>query len=233
MLFNYSAYTFLGFCCLQILALYPTVNAILNNNDKYKTYDIHRKLYIIKNIIKSLFLAYLSITSYYLISDMYYDTWNKWRLNKFASLYVANDIMGLLLIPKLPFSTKIHHLTTTLFLLYSYTLDFTEDNVGRLLVILCIFSSYSFMVNLYLGLRFLKDDRATLLNFTIEKIRFWSYYIYKVCCFFNWTIQSLIILNKAYYNNLTLSYLIYPWFLILIINDDLVLMNWLKNKTIQ
>lgn len=232
MLFNYSAYNFLGFCCLQILALYPATNAILNNNEKYRSYNIHRKLYIIKNIIKSFFLAYLSLSSVFIISDMYYDTWNNWRLNKFATLYVANDIMGLLLIPKLPFSTQIHHITTTLFLLYSYTLDFTEDNVGRLLVILCIFSSYSFMVNLYLGLRFLKDDKINLLNLTIEKIRYYSYYVYKVCCFFNWTIQSLIILNKAYHNHLTLSYLIYPWFLILIINDDLVLMNWLKNKTI-
>ena len=231
-MFNYEAYMFLGLCCLQILALYPSVNFVLNKNVKYRNYNMDRKLYIIKNVVKSIFLAYLSYTSTYLISDIYYDTWNKQRLNRFASLYVSNDIMGLILIPKLPFSTKIHHITTTLFLLYSYTLDFTEDNVGRLLVILCMFSSYSFLVNLYLGLRFLTDEQNNMLNYTIEKIRFWSYYIYKVCCFLNWTIQTLIIIYKGYYNTLTVSYFIYPWFLILIINDDLVLMNWLKNKTI-
>ncbi len=231
MIFNIEAYIYLFYCCLSILILYPLTHYVLSNNKKYNTYDVNKKLYIIKNIIKSLLLCYLTFDSINLVHGMYYNTWNNAHLNRFASLYVSNDIMGLLMIPKLPRSTKIHHIITTILLLYSFTVDFTKDNVGRLLFILCVFSSYSFLVNLYLGLRHLRTTENNILNNVIEKIRKSSYYIYMVCCFLNWSIQLFIICYKAYRNTLTYQYFIYPWFLIFIINDDLVLLNWLKNKT--
>ena len=222
--------------CLSILFLYPCTNYILSFNEKYNTYNYNKKCYIIKNLIKSVFLLYCSLMSFRLLRDAYYNEWNNEKLNKFATLYVSNDIIGLLTVPKLPFSTKLHHLTTTCMLLYSFLIDFREDNVGRLLFMLCIFSSFSFLVNTYLGLRHFRDDKSTLINQMIEYNRSCAYNIYGICCFFNWLIQLFIILNKILSFNLGMSYIVYMVFLAVIINDDIVLLNWLhkdKNKVMN
>jgi hypothetical protein len=231
--YNCNAYLYLLYCCIRILIMYPIVHFVLKYNSLYNNYDYNKKCYIIKNIIKSIILCYISIDSVSLLFDAYNGRWDKSSLNQFASIYVSNDIMGLIIIPKLPTTTKFHHILSTILLLYSYTVNFTEDNVGRFLFILCIFSSFSFLVNFYLGARYLESKEDILLSKIINIIRLWGYYIYILCCLISWSTQTILLSIKLYNYELTLPYIIYTLVLIPIINDDLILMSWLRNKTLK
>jgi hypothetical protein len=210
--------------------MYPTVHFTLFFNTKYKNYDYNKKCYIIKNIIKSLILGYISVDAFNLLSNAYVDIWDNKVLNEFATIYVANDIVGLLLIPKLPFTTKIHHLTSAFFLIYSYHIEFNEPNIGRLLFILCIFSCFSFLVNFYLAIRYLENKEDKILTRSIDVIRRTSYYIYIVCCVINWCIQLIYIYHRVLDNTFDYTYCVYLGLLAFIINDDLILMSWLRNQ---
>ena len=231
--YNCNAYLHLFYCCIRILIMYPIVHVILNYNKQYNNYDYNKKCYIIKNIIKSIILCYISIDSVSLLYEAYHGKWDNTLLNQFASIYVSNDIMGLIIIPKLPTTTKFHHVISSILLIYSYTVDFTEDNVGRFLFILCIFSSFSFLVNFYLAARYLESNDDILLSKITNLIRLWGYYIYVLCCIISWSTQIILLSIKLYNYQLTLPYIIYTLVLIPIINDDLILMSWLRNKTLK
>ena len=219
---------YLVFCCISTGLLYLLTHSLLQFNQKYNSFDYNKKCYILKNIIKSFSLAYLCLFKVSsIIYDAYLDKWENIILNNFASIYVSNDIMGLLILPKLPTSTKLHHITTTIMLFYSYTIDFNHDNVGRLLFILIIFSSLSFIVNFYLGVRYLRNNNK-LFNDWLNLIRLSAFYIYMVCCIINWSIQVIILTIKFLNFKLTWPYYVYIILLIPVIYDDIVLLKWLR-----
>ena len=100
------------------------------------------------------------------MSSVFFDTpLSNSYVKNFASLYVANDIVGLITLPKLPASTKFHHTMTTILLFYNYTIDYTfvgEYSVAKLLIVLTCLSSYAFLVNMYLALRYLEYDGSEI-----------------------------------------------------------------------
>ena len=108
--------------------------------------------------------------------------------------------------------------------IFGYSQDFKISNN-------MVKDKYNSLVSKMGAPTYLKTDKDNIFNSIIEKTRKYSYYIYMVCCFLNWLIQLSIICYKGYTNTLTYQYFIYPWFLIFIINDDLVLLNWLRNKS--
>ena len=169
-----------------------------------------------------------------LMNDLFipsiYGEFKNREANLFSSAYVANDFIGLLVVPNLPRSTKFHHIVTTSLLLYSYTIDFTEENVGRWMFIYTLMSTFTFLVNTYLGLRFIETPKDSMINRLIDNIRILAYYIYLTSCIINWIIHILLTSQKVYNFDLQLSYILYLFLLIPIINDDLILLNWLYNK---
>ena len=221
-------YIYLLFCCISTGLLYLVTHSLLQFNHKYNTYDFNKKCYILKNIIKSCSLAYLCLFKLSpILYDAYIGHWDNYVLHNFASIYVSNDIMGLLILPKLPTSTKFHHLTTSIMLFYSYTIDFTQENVGQLLFILVLFSSFSFIVNFYLGVRYLRNGNKIFSDW-LNLIRLSAHYIYIVCCIVNWTIQTYILGHRFINSGLDWTYYIYISLLIPVITDDLVLIRWLR-----
>ena len=227
-MYNYFSILLLLRFSIDIIFLYPFVHFILSLNTIYNNYDYNKKCYIVKNIIKSVILCYISLFS---ITDIfipiYHDKWDNYIINKYASLYVANDIVSLFIIPKLPKTTKFHHITTTILLLFSFSIDFQQNNVGRWLFIYCVFSSFSFLVNLYLGLRHIKETNNIVNRFT-EDLRVIAYYVYFICCAINWSIHIYLFISNIY--DLNTSHFVYILLLVPIINDDLILLSWLKGK---
>ena len=146
-----------------------------------------------------------------------------------ASIYVANDIVALLIVPKLPISTKRHHMTTTLLLFVNYFINYEDlelvsAKIGILLIGYTAFSAFAFLVNFFLGLRFITNN-TELLN----KVRIVALYNYKVCLLLNWITQACFIINTVVNDtSLVLPYMLYLLLLLPIINDDLVLVSWLK-----
>jgi hypothetical protein len=216
-----------------VFLMYILMYISLTFNSNFQNLTLQRQLYIVKNVVKSLVLLYISICSsidfirfiqneYYEINLVYY----------YASLYVSNDLVALLIVPNLPNTTKIHHQITCLFLLYTLHINFNSiENVGKLLFIYTIFSSYAFLVNFYLGMRFLKNanNTKTYLNAIIDYSKKYAYYIYFVSCVINWSIQLTIMSCRMYNGIINLHYVLYSGLLYFIIKDDLILMSWLKN----
>lgn len=138
-----------------------------------------------------------------------------------AVYYIMNDIIGLLLVKKLPTTTKIHHITTSL---CGFAIIMKESNnldVLTLIVLYAVFSSIAFCVNFYLGLRIYSTDIK--LKRYMSNISFWTYLF---SCIINWILQcylaSQVIQIVPFYH--TLFYLA---FLYSVGKDDIILMKWL------
>ena len=174
----------------NVFGLYILISAFLSLNTNYQKIKLEKQMYIIKNVVKSLVLFYVGIfSSIDFIYFIYNDEFEMNAVYDYASFYVANDFIALLIVPNLPKTTIIHHQITCLFLLYTLHVDFNSiENVGQLLFIYTIFSSYAFLVNFYLGIRFLKNknDNNSLLNKVIEYTKIYAYYIYTISCIINW-----------------------------------------------
>ena len=218
---------------LSVLGLYIIICVLLNLNTIFQKHKLSRQLYIIKNVVKSLVLLYVGFFSTIdFIHFIYNDEFDMNAVYDYASFYVANDFIALLIVPNLPQTTKLHHQITCLFLVYTLHVDFNSiENVGQLLFIYTIFSSYAFLVNFYLGIRFLKNknDTKSHLNKIIDYSKTYAYYIYTISCIINWIIHIVLLSYRAYLGVFNLHYILYSGLLYFIIKDDLILMSWLKN----
>jgi hypothetical protein len=158
--------------------------------------------YVIKNVVKSIYLAILSLLGLFVIFPPY----NNLVVKIFASLYVSNDFMGLFMV-KLNTSTIFHHLVSFLFLLYVWTIDFNSNTIAQNILMYTWISSINFGVNLYLGLRKIRD---------VEWLRHIIKHVYLVTFIANVIYQTMYASNIVY------------WFLLLfIILDDIYLLYWL------
>ena len=218
---------------LIVLGLYIIIAVFLSLNTNYQKIKLEKQMYIIKNVVKSLVLLYVGFfSSIDFIYFIYNEEFEMNAVYDYASFYVANDFIALLIVPNLPKTTILHHKITCLFLVYTLHVDFNSiENVGQLLFIYTIFSSYAFLVNFYLGIRFLKNknDSKSLLNNIINNSKKYAYYIYTISCIINWLIHIVLLSYRAYLGFFNLHYILYSGLLYFIIKDDLILMSWLKN----
>lgn len=220
---------FLSFYCFTINNLYSKLYYALDHIDKNNKLSESNKLYITKNIVKSIVLLIITLFSPVIIYNIwYYQYWNNTLLNHVGSIYVSNDIMGLLRVKKLHLTTKIHHLTTTSLLLYSFYIDFNQNKIGQLIFMYCIFSCYTFLVNFYLGIRFFKDHR--IIKLYIETIRISALNTYVFFCMVNWMLQVIYIVNFLFMGEIVTQIFVYVSILIPIIIDDIKLIKWLYQK---
>jgi hypothetical protein len=206
-----------------------TLNNLLKKNTYYNKYAENRQRYITKNIVKSILLCFISVITIKPLYDIIlYNKWNNSIIHTLGSLYVSNDILGLLCIDNLPKSTKFHHIVASLLLFLNFNIDYTEINtssieIGKLLVVYVIFSSYSFLVNYTLGYRFLTSSNSKIL----AQLKQVSFYTYLLSCMINWSIQLVFLYRFKNMNVITK--LVYIGVMMPIVNDDLLLLDWLRS----
>jgi len=215
---NTEAFTCFCLSCIVIFIFYPITEQIVGYRfSRLKTFDSYHKDYIIKNIIKSCCLVALCIASAkYLIPDLRMDVWNTHRIQIFASFYVSNDAVALVRVEKLPLTTRIHHVITCLFLIYSWNIDFSESSVGRKIFVYTVCSALAAPVNLYLGMRYLDPKN-------MESLRIFCKYLYATVIIINWTFFTMTFDTEA--ETLLYSFVAF-WLLV----DDIILMKWLWRK---
>lgn len=235
---SYSIFLFLSFL---VYKTYEPFSLALNNNEKFRKYEISKQYYIIKNLIKSVVMAFIFFFMILVfIPNMYNNIWVDSHNRIIGAFYVSNDLAGLFAVPNLPKSTKLHHYTTV-FLYTLICLLSTEEgeNIGRLIVVYTIFSCIPFLVNSYLALRFFYTrgneltDTQRKVNKIIDINRVSAYYIYMVCCICNWTYHGIFLINQIKARDLYFQYWVYYGLLIPIINDDIILLTWLKNNKLD
>jgi len=218
-----SIYFFLN--CLILLSGYYSLNKILYRyTDNYKTLDNNKKLYVLKNILKSFSLLYLFLIRYDGYIMIYNNNYINENVYKYSCNYVANDFLGLILNNKLPITTKCHHITTVLLLTYMINQNINDSLFSKLIFTYGACSNISFLVNMHLGTRHILKNKK--LQYDINKF---SYYSYKFSLSFNLLLHTWIL----YYNQVTLGSIIYLISIIPLINDDIVLIKWLKKGIIH
>lgn len=221
-----------GIVGLSYISLYYPLSFFV---DEFNQKTFNKKLYIVKNIVKSVFLGIIT-------SNMIYNTMNKNYIyylpetndlyldNNYikiiASAYVSNDLLALLVVPKLPKTTKIHHIVSNLILFYIYFIDFNDpDDIGKGILLYTFMSMASYLVNFVLAVR-------NLSNFPyLNLLRKVAFYAYLTCVSINWSGHVLLYGFKMYQQTLTLTHIIYLCVLVPLINDDLILLSWLKKSS--
>jgi len=183
----------------------------------------HKKMYVVKNYIKSLYLALLCFTLPNYIMGQY----DILFIKRCCIYYIINDLIGLLLVSKLPTTTIIHHSTTSLFGLAILTKKNDNLDILTLTVLYAIFSSLTFLVNFYLGYRVHSSNNY--IKYYISKI---ANCIYIISCAINWIVQLYLFYGIIWTIPLYHT-ILYLCFLYSVVKDDLILMKWLYNDQIQ
>ena len=184
-------------------------------SEKFCILSEARQFYVLKNVIKAYYLAFLVLLGALLIflPSLLHGRYDNTSIRILASLYVSNDFVGLCRVEKLPTTTRLHHMTSFVFLLMAWRADFQTQPVARMLLFYCYLSAISFPVNLYLGLRFCSDkDPARLRG--IAKV------VYALGCLVNWFLQWWLFEGSA-------EAYCYLALLALIVYDDVILLRWL------
>lgn len=190
--------------CIVLYFIYSILSLYLK--------DLPRRRYVIKNVVKSLVLFVLVLFSF-----VFLRSWDNDSIKAFASVYVSNDLMALLMCrDELPRSTYLHHMTSVLFMLAAFQTDFEASRTAQMLFYYTYASAWAFPVNLYLGLRLCFQKRPAYLE-TLQTI---SLYNYATICVLNWSYQ-------IYLFDYTPTSMAYFVFLIMIVYDDIVLLKWL------
>ena len=174
-----------------------------------------RQFYVLKNLIKAYYLAFLVVIGalFAFVPILLYGRYDNRSIRILASLYVSNDFVGLWRVEKLATTTRLHHMTSFVFLLMAWQADFQTQRVARMLFFYCYLSAISFPVNLYLGLRFCSDEEP-------RRLRAIAKWTYAIGCLLNWSLQWKL------FEHSTEAYC-YLALLALIVYDDVVLLRWL------
>jgi hypothetical protein len=239
--FDISCYLLFLLNSYIIFNMYIPVKNYLSKYPKFKSYDNNKQFYIIKNLIKALSMTCIfSLLITIVIPNILNGIWVDFHNRIIGAFYVSNDLAGLFAVPNLPSSTKFHHYTsTTLFTLICILSTEHEENIARLIVIYTIFSCIPYLVNSYLALRFFYNRGDELTenqqrnNRILDINRKTAYYIYISCCIFSWLYHLDFLIRKLLTSTLTLPYIMYYLLLVPIINDDIILLRWLKDNRLE
>lgn len=197
--------------CSLLYYSYPKMNDFLTNYTPDFDHS-ERQNYIVKNVMKSISLCILCILSLFFIHG-----WDNTTIRIFAAVYVSNDLMGMYMCT-LPTSTRIHHITTVVFLFGTFMVDFQQSHIAQMLFYYTYLSAVAFPVNLYLGLRlcYEKPYHPEWL-FRLKSI---AKYVYCGVCIVNWSYQLFLLKGET-------EELIYVSLIGLIVVDDIILLKWL------
>jgi len=203
----------------QILFKYYIKNdAIL---DKFSLY---KRRYIIKNLWKSAVLSLILLTtSLPIVDGFFYQLWSPTVFLFWGTLYVSLDLSGLVYVRGLPIATKIHHVVVCILGTLNAITDYNMPGYYRSILIYTYFSIVPFIVNFYLGYRYLElnDNRRKMVGYL-------SFYIYLFSLISNIISQIVFFYMQPF----EWSILFYIAMFTMIINDDIKLIQFLRKESI-
>ena len=196
---------------------------------------VHKKWYVVANMSKCILLGIICASSKYWIAAyraFVLDGFLNIEGKRMAVIYVATDAVALILVPKLPASTALHHVTSILLLTVYWGVDMRIKGwtgllgVVKMMMLYGTFSTISFAVNGYLALRVVYP-RSSVTSL-LCRVALW---IYVICCFGNWSLHLLWFGHSIYNGYMSLIMLLYAGCIGFIVHDDIVLIKWLIAKS--
>lgn len=220
-MYNYNALLLGVLSCVFVRCSYCVVDRLLyQQNVYYDNLMEHRRLYVQKNIVKSVYLACMVVcaTVTVVMPIISENHWKTELIQYFAVMYGSNDLVGFLCVPMLPSTTKIHHCVSTFLVLVSLSIDFQQSEIGQSMLVYTYASASAYIVNVHLGVRLLDiRDRYKWLRYTAG-------FVYSLTCAMSWTWHVWWTYSREY---LYWSHFVYIGLLLCIVRDDLILMSWL------
>lgn len=195
----------------------------IKNDEILDKFNLYKRRYIIKNLWKSAILALILLsTSLSVVDGFFYKTWSPTIFLVWGTLYVSLDLSGLVYVRGLPITTKIHHIVVCILGTLNSVTNYNSPGYYRSILIYTYFSIVPFIVNFYLGYRYLEtnDNRRKVVGI-------WSYYIYSISLICN-IISQLVFF---YLQPFEWSILFYMLMFTMIINDDIKLIQFLRKES--
>ena len=195
----------------------------------------HKKLYVVANMSKAFFLACMAFSSRYWIGaylGFFLDEFQTVELKRCGMLYISTDVVALYMVRKLPRSTVLHHISTSALIMLVSSMDISVKGwkgllgVCKMSLIYGVLSSFSFLVNAYLGLRVVYPKAKWMYWFV--KI---SLYPYVLCCTINWTIHAVWLTGVISAFDFSFYNLLYVLAIMFMAHDDIILIRWLLQRS--
>ena len=195
----------------------------------------HKKWYVVANMSKAFFLACLAFSSRYWIGaymGFFLDEFQTVELKRCGMLYLTTDVVALYMVPKLPRSTVLHHVSTASLIMLVSSMDISVKGwegllgVCKMSLIYGVLSSFAFLVNAYLGLRVVYPKAKWMPWFV--KI---SLYPYVLCCAINWTVHAIWLVGVISAFDFSIYNLLYVFAISFMVHDDIVLIRWLIKRS--
>lgn len=227
--------------CLLLLCILTTVGMVVvkkvweSLDSRFASiHPPHKKWYVVANLSKAFFLANLSFSTRYWFGGykMFLDDFQMIELKRCALVYIATDVAALYMVPKLPRSTVMHHISTATLALIGSAMNLQLKGWGGLLgvckmgFVYGLFSTGAFLVNAYLALRVVYPKAKWLP--ALVKFNLW---IYIAFCTMNWTVHAIWVIGIIFQLQLSIFTLLYALAISTMINDDIVLIGWLMKRT--
>jgi len=187
----------------------------------YTKLSASRKIYVCKNLIKSVYLTLFCIFSFKsIVNIFYYDIWDIDNIHTLGMIYALPDIISLFRVKKLPRPTKVHHTSVLVFATMNMGVNYSQYTFWRALIVFTFLSAYCCVVNYYLAMRFLISNKKTL--YFINSFAFTNYL---VCVSLNIFYQYKTLYFQVMYMHFDVYYVLYFILSHSILWDDFVLLK--------
>jgi hypothetical protein len=226
---------FFAVCCV-IVSLIFIIAHRLGKDSLLSEVKEDKRMYVAANMVKSTVLALQCSSPSWLVGawTAHACTLNMFGFNfscswdhaayskQICALYVATDAVALLLVPKLPKTTAIHHVCAVLILIWFAYTDMANSPIIQKMALYGVWSCLAWPVNLFLALRVVYPKAAWMGTYA-----HFAFVVYCICCFANWSQHLLWILENGINGVLRWQEILYVSSLSIIVNDDLILLSWL------
>jgi len=181
-----------------------------------------KKFYVLSNLIKSaVLMAYCPLAARTLFLALVRHEWSTPRIRQLGVLYAIPDAVSMLLVQRMAWSTKVHHLCVVIFMVVNLFATYEEETVGRALVVYAIFSTFAYLVNLLLASRFLPVAPKLSLVMSVM-----AFVIYTGCLAVNWAWQLAFVWRLGT-TQPSVGLVVYLALISLVVYDDCILVQWL------
>jgi len=197
-----------------------------NNNEKENNENIsfspYKRKYITKNIWKSFMLLLILIgASLQFLDGFVNNVWSNLSFKTWGTVYVALDLSGLIYVKGLPIATVIHHIVVNILGIVNAQTDYNMPGYYRSILIYTYFSIIPFLVNFYLGYRYLDTN-----EYRKKRLAYYSYRLYQFSLFFNIFSQLVFFITEPLHYSIVFYFVLYC----LILNDDIKLIVFLRRE---
>ena len=210
-----------------IYGCYWAIEMLLSSNKRFVKLPFDRKRYVIKNIIKCIYLYILTMFNIFCIKNiLIYDIWDNNTIKLMGLMYCLPDFISLFRVPNMHRATIQHHMTTTILATLNLFIDYSQNSHWRGMIIYAYLSMLTGIVNFYLAFRLIhKDDQIDIK----KRLAKTSFVIYLASLILNWSYQLYIVSQWVMVFPLIGLYA-YMFLIAFVVNDDIILLSFLYHE---